>query len=261
MTTQKQTQSPKSKALAEKQQKALDTSVKRFTTELRRIMQRVQSNTIEGITDENYLERLGGLIQNLERMGLNKQVDKLKEDFAKQYKLAVKAVRTANPGIAISTDPKISRAEITALIDSEVGEVKQSILSQVDGIKAIIQEQVIVGSLDYDKLESLADDNDINVETLARTSLMTFYRTSSVIEARELGLELFWYSGPNDDATRPFCDDVLNDRTPPIYTIEEILDMDNGQGLDVLVSGGGYNCRHTWDAISEDKAREMGWEP
>jgi hypothetical protein len=37
--------------------------------------------------------------------------------------------------------------------------------------------------------------------------------------------------------------------------------MDNGQGLDVLTSGGGYNCRHEFRPITLEFAKSLGYNP
>lgn len=68
------------------------------------------------------------------------------------------------------------------------------------------------------------------------------------------------YVGPLDDATRPFCEEILNSKDLPIYTVEEIQSMDNGQLGDVFTSCGGYNCRHEWVPISGNLEKELRGE-
>lgn len=245
------------------QQKALDVSVKDFVTGLSKIMRKSQAAILQGINQSNYLERLGQLIQEMERLGLTKELKKLERAYAEQFAIAKTSLEKAYPKQAAEASYKsvVTASQIQALVNAEMAEVKSSILNNVDGIKAVIQEQIIVGQTDVGKLEDLAAANDMNAETLTRTSLMTFYRTSTVIEAKALGLELFEYMGQLDDATRPFCEELLTERKPPIYSLDEILAMPEQQGLSVLVSGGGYNCRHSWIPITEEKALELGWKP
>lgn len=50
----------------------------------------------------------------------------------------------------------------------------------------------------------------------------------------------FKYTGAPPE--RGFCKEHWNKS----YTLTEIKAMDNGQGLPVLINGGGYNCRHYW---------------
>jgi hypothetical protein len=109
----------------------------------------------------------------------------------------------------------------------------------------------------YDgKSEVLMNQMDAEINTM----ISTFNRTVTANKAQELGFELMQYLGPDDQVTRPFCREVLS-RDPAIYTIDEILEMDNEQGLPVLESGGGWNCRHQWRPITTERAIELGWEP
>jgi hypothetical protein len=64
----------------------------------------------------------------------------------------------------------------------------------------------------------------------------------------------FWYNlsgtditGPVSAITRPFC----RAHAGQIFTLEEIERLDNGQGLPVRESCGGYNCRHYWVPASD----------
>lgn len=52
----------------------------------------------------------------------------------------------------------------------------------------------------------------------------------------------FLYAGPDDQKTRSFCEERVNQ----VYTRAEIEQMDNGQIPNVFLTGGGYNCRHVW---------------
>lgn len=97
------------------------------------------------------------------------------------------------------------------------------------------------------------------VKTEMNTAMATFARTVTAKKGIDAGFELYLYIGPEDDVTRPFCDELL-DKDPPIYTLEEISAMDNEQGMDVFSSGGGYNCRHQWRPVTVEMARNLGYE-
>jgi hypothetical protein len=77
---------------------------------------------------------------------------------------------------------------------------------------------------------------------------MEFIRGSAEIVAKDAGYTKYIYLGPVDGLIRPFC----MARVGNVYTKEEILDMDNGQIDNVLMTGGGYNCRHKWVAVPDD---------
>jgi hypothetical protein len=57
----------------------------------------------------------------------------------------------------------------------------------------------------------------------------------------------YLYTGPLDGLTRPFCKALIG----KVVTSEQMRKLNNGQGLNVMTSCGGYNCRHTWSPVSE----------
>lgn len=92
--------------------------------------------------------------------------------------------------------------------------------------------------------------------SIADTSISAFYRTIASqsyakIEAAQKRNLLFEYAGPKDSLERPFCADLSD--AALTYTRDQIADMDNGQGMPVFISGGGWNCRHQW-IISDGEA-------
>jgi hypothetical protein len=78
--------------------------------------------------------------------------------------------------------------------------------------------------------------------TLAQTSLRQFNNELTLVSAEATGTTTFKYSGPISPRTRPFC----RAHAGKIFTLDEIDRMDNGQGLPVRSSLGGWNCRHIW---------------
>lgn len=91
----------------------------------------------------------------------------------------------------------------------------------------------------------------------------TIYDTSVSMYSRQVGLlhtsgkpdELFYYAGPLDSVTRPFC----RVRIGKVFSRADVDAMDNGQIPDPLVSGGGYNCRHAFKRVSmlDEELREL----
>jgi hypothetical protein len=93
-------------------------------------------------------------------------------------------------------------------------------------------------------------------KTVINTAIQGFNRAVNEKKAKDLGLTLFLYVGPDDDVTRPFC----QDRVDQIFTQEEIDSWDNGQGLPADVYLGGYNCRHHLRPLTEELAAELGYD-
>ena len=78
--------------------------------------------------------------------------------------------------------------------------------------------------------------------TIYDTALSEFSRIAVTSTATGASDEAFLYSGPIDGLTRPFCLELVG----KVYRRSEIDAMDNGQLDNTLITGGGYNCRHTW---------------
>lgn len=92
-----------------------------------------------------------------------------------------------------------------------------------------------------------------NAATIGRTARMGKIRSDFIRKALADGIRKFRYVGPSGasgtmDGPRTFCQRNLG----KAFTIEEILELNNGQGLPVLIYMGGYNCRHWWEAVSEN---------
>jgi len=82
-------------------------------------------------------------------------------------------------------------------------------------------------------------------KTLANTAIAQFNNELTFAQAEMSGVETFQYFGPLAPSTRPFC----RAHVGKIFTLAEIERMDNGQGISVRSSCGGYNCRHYWLAV------------
>ena len=74
--------------------------------------------------------------------------------------------------------------------------------------------------------------------TVARTARLAQNRALKLKKAISAGAKKFKYSGPSPE--RDFCTKHHGET----MTIKEILQLDNKQGLPVLVYMGGYNCKH-----------------
>lgn len=98
-----------------------------------------------------------------------------------------------------------------------------------------------------DRLERNLGTTQAAATTQARTEVARWARTVNAVSAAEVGAELFVYLGPVDGITRPFCRVIANH----ILTLDQVADLDNGQTPDSpLTAGGGYNCRHSFNAVS-----------
>jgi len=67
--------------------------------------------------------------------------------------------------------------------------------------------------------------------TEVKTKIASYGRQVTAAVGESAGLDLYLYTGPRDGITRAFCKPLIN--------------------LPVKLSGGGYNCRHSWSPVSQ----------
>ena len=99
-------------------------------------------------------------------------------------------------------------------------------------------------------LKRTANFGGYRARTAARTAKMGKIRIEYLENHLKAGCREFEYAGPTGasssaDKPRKFCQEHLG----KIYTVEQLLKLDNGQGLPVIIYMGGYNCRHKLKAI------------
>lgn len=101
-----------------------------------------------------------------------------------------------------------------------------------------------------DIFEDLADAVDVEesrLRTLYDTTVSIFGRQVEAMKSTGDADEVFAYLGPVDERLRPFC----RAHVGKVYTRTQIDAMDNGQLPNVFLTGGGYNCRHVFQAVSK----------
>lgn len=110
------------------------------------------------------------------------------------------------------------------------------------------------GTLGLQPVENLVDDvADAFDQSLKQAR--TTYDTAVSIYGRQVDQlhatgepeELFYYAGPIDTKTRPFC----RERVGKVFTRQELESADNKQLPNPLLTGGGYNCRHVAKRVSK----------
>lgn len=83
----------------------------------------------------------------------------------------------------------------------------------------------------------------------AKLKIAEMNRSLTAISAEAAGLEYFYYSGPKDAITRPFCRKLIG----KVVSSNDMKNLNNGlTGSSALMQGGGYNCRHSWTAVSKE---------
>lgn len=101
-----------------------------------------------------------------------------------------------------------------------------------------------------DDLAEALDLEEARARTLYDTAVSVFTRQIEAMKSTGEPEELFVYVGPVDLKLRPFC----HAHVGKVYTRSGIEALDNGQLPNVFLTGGGYNCRHTFHAVSKFSA-------
>jgi hypothetical protein len=200
--------------------------------------------------DEDPIARLGALLQGMKDAGLDSKLARIGELYGRELKVAMRKFES----LGIDPLTVIDATTIEALVRFKVEQVQFKVIESVGNIRPLLLQTIILGEKpDIASIMKRVSGVPIHqIETELRTSMLAFNRTVTAIQAEKSGIERFVYLGPDDRITRDFCSHVLNERNPPVYTLDEILAMDNEQGLDVLQYGGGYNCRHEWQPITPE---------
>lgn len=249
------------KRLIKEQNKLRTKNVKIFSIRLRALLDRYIPKVLnfEGIALEEAASIIGGLQQGLKEAGLDDALKELRQAYSEEL-TAINA--SLGPVVSTKILSTADKEIVNALIDFDSKKVTNLIAPYVDDIGSVAMRYAIAGETP-DIAAILAKSGDLiesQVSTEVDTLLSSFSRTVTAKKAEEFGLDLFLYYGPDDKITRDFCSETLEQRDPPIYTTAEISALDNGQGLDVLRYGGGYNCRHQWVPITKERAISLGWE-
>lgn len=88
------------------------------------------------------------------------------------------------------------------------------------------------------------------IGALVNTNLRTLSRTAFSEMTKDLPENaLYRYVGPSDDKMRPFCAEHIGDE----MTREEWEALTNDQGGSAWIEGGGFNCRHSLELVTESE--------
>lgn len=105
-----------------------------------------------------------------------------------------------------------------------------------------------------DDLLNRLDDDVANIHTLFDTQVSMFGRQVEALATVSLPSDQpYLYVGPNDQKNRPFCKEHVG----LVLTRDRIEQLDNGQLPNPFITGGGFNCRHSWLAVESEELRAI----
>lgn len=242
-----------------KQIAATEARVEQFALELELWLKSNLSIILQEIQDgQNDAASLGALLSALESRGLSAQLNRLGQIYGSELRQSL-AQAQLDGTIGLNDLVAIDATTIQAFTRFKVEEVQATVYKYVGSLRPILLSHIILDEpFDINALTTgVSAQAAANIKTEVRTGLMGLNRTINAIQAEEAGIEQFLYIGPDDAKTREFCQGVLGNRTPPIYSKAEIAAMSNGQISDVLSSGGGYNCRHHWRPVTDNVRKRL----
>ena len=149
------------------------------------------------------------------------------------------------------------RSTVAARLDALRVLATENLLAEGDALAHDLWQATMRGVLGgrdrgliLDDLAKRLDRSEAQMRTLYDTSLSIYGRQVEAIQAGNDPLTVYVYLGPDDEVTRPFC----QERVGKEFTREQIDAMENGQIPDVFLAGGGYNCRHLWLEVAREAA-------
>lgn len=204
---------------------------------------------------DRYLQAFPGQLPVLEKI-----LDTIGQTLEKPFKFPETLLTKADRR-ALATQQVMTGRNLTDLAVTLGKAAKRKALFSVGGLDRESLTDVISGQLGKMRGEA---------SSLMATSLAIWYRTASEkvfekIQAAEKKLLTYVYDGPFDRLNRPFCRRLLEDErfAGKAWTRAEIDRMDNGQFPvgSVMVTNGGWNCRHQWRLSLPDEVSASGFSP
>ncbi|MDP2319580.1 MAG: hypothetical protein Q8O42_09620 [Acidobacteriota bacterium] len=193
----------------------------------------------EWLLEEGFLELAARVLAD--------PLDELAESVFATSRIANEAAKLASFTDTLNALKELRLAELLDVSDDMARELSRITF---EGILSLRPVDALV--LD------ISDRMDISkrqARTIYDTAVSTYARQVELLNADGTDDELFVFVGPFDKKNRAFCEE----RVGKVFDRKAIDAMDNGQLPDVFISGGGYNCRHTWKRVSEldDELREL----
>jgi len=238
-----------------RQIKAVVGSLERFLNRhLTRLLERVQSGEISAA---NLAQTIGKLYEGLRAAGLAEELRRIERLYSSELEALRDEVEALD---GVLTDFDVAQARV--LIESDLENAATRINEVVGSVRGTMMRSILAGTpLDFAAITaSFGARAAAQVEAELNTNMSAFNQAVLNDKAEELGIETFVYSGPNDDVTRDFCRDLLEQNK--LWAREDIEAMQNDTNgkLPVMETGGGWNCRHQWAPLRPKDAEELGFD-
>lgn len=180
------------------------------------------------------------------------------EDFIDQQDKMLEAINQSISVVEPTWTPLFIQTEVESIRALTVQNVFDDIVvpSVAKNVKDSLLSMVIdtPPSLALSNLALSLERGAGTLQTEVRTKISQFGRSVNMIAADTVGMDHYLYTGPKDGITRAFCRPLIN----KVVDKTQLGKLNNGQGLSVRTSGGGYNCRHSWSPVTESFMKAAG---
>lgn len=185
------------------------------------------------------------LLQLLLAGGLDDAVDKFithQQTIRAAVDKTLDAVNLEISGIGAQVDTLGAQTVSNVFEGIILNSVKRSVRSSLTDLLVDVPLSTVMSNLQ--KKMNKAEGRQL---TEIKTELSQYGRSITAVAAAAAEIDHYLYTGPLDGITRDFCKALVN----KVVTEKQMRQLDNGQGLSVKTSGGGYNCRHSWSPVTD----------
>lgn len=235
-----------------------DTESARFARELSRVLAALERDLVglvAGVREgkRGVLSKVGRLLQlrkeireALTRAGYSTLATRTSLDVVERMTLAAQASSLVRESAALGTVSPARLKTLAALMREDLLGVGEALAHQVwrSAVFSIYTNRPV-----KDIVSDLA-----NAIEKSRAQAQTLFDTQVSIVGRQVVAQepntpeqAYLYVGPVDGVVRPWCLEQLG----MVRSKTAIDNLDNGQLPNVFVTAGGYNCRHSWMAVSD----------
>lgn len=221
-------------------EKALNKSMASLLDTIEQAVQTAGPDSIINASDD---ELLNLLIAG----GLDEAIDDLTTQQSKIQSSVNKVLTAIEPSLDLSTlalqVDELSAQNVEDIFQGViVPSIKQNIRDSLRDLQVNVPLNTVMSNLQM-KMNS----SQGRQLTVIKTKISQYGRGLTAIASAVAELDHYLYTGPIDGITRDFCKAIVN----KVVDEKQMSKLNNGQGLAVKTSGGGYNCRHSWSPVTE----------
>ncbi len=249
-----------------------DREMARFKRELEARMEKLL-HELRALLDDADTDEHGRIVGGRKAAIVAKVLDKLTKDYERIFKTTLTGYRKIARGLLGSVSDALEEQGISAaltttsaaFLKAQAGDTLDR-LTEVKGIRLKALRAVILDTFGTTRhpdaaLARLAETLKGTLSqaaTVVDTHTMALDRTLVTQQSQDSGFEWFVFSGPVDTLTREWC----ANRVGKLFHASELDEKDNDTGPNPPSAfGGGYHCRHRWDAVdSADVGDYPRWQ-